>query len=230
MPSLCSLSVFGLGLYGFNFWLFLFCNNSLENAELYYFSCNIWKHRYEILTVKGVSALGASSSFLRSQSSPFLTETSFVALQESSFTERVFFCVVWLFQSKKKENSDGFFFWKPPRKFGELWAFLFLLTPSILLPASSLQKKLRDHCALLVSQRQLSFLAVEGRAALNQTGNECISVACSVGWGQGTEETTYRWGSCVSHEKRGAFSASQEVFAGHREGAEHSGALLEAWK
>lgn len=220
--------VFGLGLYSFNFWWVLFCNNSLENAELDYFSFDIWKYRYKILTVTGVSALGASSSFLRSQYSPFLTETSFVALQESSFTEGFF---VWFdyFKARRK-YSNGFFFWKPPRKFGELWAFLFLLTPSTLLPASSLQKELRDHRALLVSQRQLSFLAVEGRAAINQSGNECISVACSVGWGQGTEETTYRWGSFVSHEKREVFSTSQEVFTSRREGAEHLGALLEACK
>lgn len=67
-------------------------------------------------------------------------------------------------REKKKKYSDGFFFWKPPRKVGELWAFLFLLTPSILLPASSLQKELRDHRALLVSQS--SFPALQWRKEL----------------------------------------------------------------
>lgn len=131
----------------------------------------------QILTAPGISALGACPSFLRSQSSPFLTETSFVALQESSSTEGSF-VVVWLFQSKeKKKYSDGFFFWKPPRKFGELWAFLFLLTPSILLPASSLQKELRDHRALLVAS-----LPCSGGKSCYKSDRQWMHFSCLLGW------------------------------------------------
>lgn len=160
-----------------------------------------------------------------SEVSPHHSSLEALWLCKSPVSLKGLLCGLIISKQEKKKYNDGFFFWKPPRKFGELWAFLFLPTPSTLVPVSSLQKELRDHRALLVSQRQLSFLAAEGRAAINQTGSECISVACSVGWGQGTEETTYRWGSCVSHEKRGAFSTSQEGFTSRREGVERLGAF-----